>query len=175
MIHSVKNRDVFKIITVLKRKDFKENDIAIIEDTKEVLTYHNGEWVDKKNSEGAKVSLYDVNAQIINNLNPHNKDYKAIDKDIKLINDTFHDGKQYMLLNHNIRYFTLFQNLPNEQNEFSSLGDAVMGCAKEIGEILSVDANEFGAIELWIKITNLENPECFVLFNYDNGGVPYGR
>ena len=51
---------------------------------------------------------------------------------------------------------------------------AVFTIITELGEVYSIELNEDGAMEIWIKPTGEESPYAFYLFPYDAGVVCYG-
>ena len=118
------------------------------------------------------MSLYDLNKYIISQL-PKLEDLTAA---IDLINefDKCVDSEYYMLLCRDISYYTIFNHFINNDNEFSNLGEAVLTCAQEIGELVSVELTaDKGAIEIWAK-TN-EDSLCMYLFNCANLIVNWGN
>lgn len=79
----------------------------------------------------------------------------------------------YMLLGHDIRYYTVF--IRNDSISTSTLGHEVIECLEYIGQIKEIINDEItGAIECWV--TTYEEKETIVLylFPYDTGMVHYG-
>ena len=115
------------------------------------------------------LTLYDLNKNIMKQQTPldDNELYEAIENILAFCEEQ--KNRYYMLLCHELRYFTLFDyqsslglNLPNIEEE-------VIGCAHDIGSILSVEEGE-NAIEIWVKT---EEDEVFVMyfFPYDRGVI----
>lgn len=79
----------------------------------------------------------------------------------------------YMLLCHEIRYYTIFK--VNETVDKTDLAFAIRDCLKNAGRVYSIDKQEDGAWEIWISAYDLEGskpyPHAFYLFNYSNGIV----
>lgn len=155
---------------------FSNGEIVFLTEENLYKVYDNGEWKDmpKANVEGdgISMSLYDLNKSIISQL-PKLEDLTTA---IDLINefDKFVDSEYYMLLCRDISYYTIFNHFINSDNEFSSLGEAVLTCAQEIGELVSVElTTDKGAIEIWVK-TN-EDSLCMYLFNCANLIVNWGN
>lgn len=155
---------------------FSDGEIVFLTEENLYKVYDNGEWKDlpKANIEGdgISMSLYDLNKSIISQL-PKLEDLAAA---TNLINefDNFIDSEYYMLLCRDISYYTIFNHFINSDNEFSNLGEAVLTCAQEIGELISVElTTDKGAIEIWVK-TN-EDSLCMYLFNCANLIVNWGN
>ena len=73
----------------------------------------------------------------------------------------------YMLLCHDLRYYTIF--LRNKNYE-ESMEDVVIECLEYFGDIKSVDYDEdSNAVELWFSYE--EEPHVAYLFGYDEGVV----
>ena len=115
------------------------------------------------------LTIYDLNKNIMKQQMPldDNELYEATENIFAFCEEQ--KNRYYMLLCHELRYFTLFDyqnslglNLPNIEEE-------VIGCAHDIGSILSVEEGE-DAIEIWVKA---EEDEAFVMyfFPYDRGVI----
>lgn len=151
---------------------FSNGEIVFLTEENLYKVYDNGEWKDIVEGDGISMSLYDLNKSIISQL-PKLEDLTTA---IDLINefDKFVDSEYYMLLCRDISYYTIFNHFINSDNEFSNLGEAVLTCAQEIGELVSVElTTDKGAIEIWVK-TN-EDSLCMYLFNCANLIVNWGN
>ena len=155
---------------------FSDGEMVFLTEEKLYKIYDNGEWKDlpKANIEGdgISMSLYDLNKSIISQL-PKLEDLTTA---TNLINefDKVVDSEYYMLLCRDISYYTIFNHFINSDNEFSNLGEAVLTCAQEIGELVSVEqTTDKNAIEIWVK-TNKDSL-CMYLFNCANLIVNWGN
>ena len=124
--------------------------------------------IENKNLE---LNLYDLNKNIINQLEPMTKN--EILSKIDLIEEYYNssNNNHHMLLCRDYNYYTIF-----EKNEFSLItkfADTVIEIVTELGEVYSIEINEDKVLEIWIKPTGEENPYAFYLFPYDAGVVYY--
>lgn len=117
--------------------------------------------------EQAGTSLYDINKMLIAGM-PNYTPEDIIDskKNIReFINEN--PANVYMLLCHDLRYYTIFLK-NNNYEEF--MEDVVIECLEYFGDIKSIDYNEESrAVELWF--TYEEEPHVAYLFGYDEGVV----
>ena len=150
----------------------EEGDIAGTFKENKMYIYHNDSWEEYKPPNGElKMNLYDINANIIEQLGQYNDE--KIKEAISIINDKYH-GAYYMMLCNDIRYYTVFAYNPYYCNEGESLGEAVISCATDVGPIYDISETEDGAFEIWVK-DNTNTMRCLVLFNYEKGIVYYGE
>ena len=77
-----------------------------------------------------------------------------------------------MLLCRDCNYYTIFSY--DSMLAFPDFAGAVCTIITELGEVYSIELNEDGAMEIWIKPTGEESPYVFYLFPYDAGVVYYG-
>ena len=83
----------------------------------------------------------------------------------------WHRADYYMLLNHELRYFTLFHQ---ESPQFRHITKGnIYAILEELGEIKSIElTNDSMALECWVSLNNdPEDTHVFVLFDYDRGVV----
>ena len=146
-----------------------EGDIATVAQTGKTYIYKDNEWqtltADIQNN--ISLSLYDLNKTAISQLKGYSKkELQQVSKDLtQWINTT---NKYYLMLNHELRYVTMFEY--NERtNEI--FGDLVIECAQAIGILKLIDIQP-DHCEIWIT----KNDEAFALqlFPYDQGVVYYG-
>ena len=156
---------------------FKENDVALIEETNDAVIYHNGDWypMTLKSEDGVSLSLFEYNKQLMEQLPVMSDEaiYDAGDMINQYWIKTYNEF--YMMLNNNKHYYTIFTDIQTSfsNNEFNTLGDAVITCCKEMGNIKAIDLNEeTDAIEIWI--TTEEDTDCYILFPYNSGVVTIG-
>ena len=151
----------------------KEGEMAFCTDTNKTMIYTNGAWIPYEETEiTLKLNLYDLNKNIISQLPKLTS--VAIDNIIDDINNFELDKSNnfYMLYGKEISYFTLFSNL-TEFSDFELLGEAVIDCLSNIGEIRAAARTEDGvAIEFLVDCEN--DFTCLYLFPYDDGVVGIG-
>lgn len=83
----------------------------------------------------------------------------------------WHRANYYMLLNHELRYFTLFHQ---ESQQFRHITrENILAILQELGEIKSIEkTSDEMAIECWVTMNNdPEDTHAFILFDYDRGVV----
>ena len=179
MTHNFKTKAAFDIACKFHKNKarFKENDVALIEETNDAVVYHGGDWrpMTLNSGEGVSLSLFEYNRQLMEQLPAMSDEalYNAGD----IINQYWikTHNEFYMILNNAKHYYTIFTDVQTSftTNEFSTLGDAVLTCCKEMGTIKAIDLNEeTDAIEIWI--TTEEDTDCYILFPYNNGIVTIG-
>ena len=101
-----------------------------------------------------KMSVYEMNKQIYSQM-PIKTD-EELEELKEIINDfrkKIDDTHRIMLLCNHLRYYTIFENyIPQvKEAEFETLGDGVVECAQEVGEILDIFSKDEESIEIWIK------------------------
>lgn len=145
--------------------------VAIAKDTNEIYVYMDNGWQImsdqvKMEGEGLKMSLYELNRSIMEQL-PTMTDF---DKAIEIMNayKEYTKNQYYMLYGKDLSYFTMFN--VQEQGECDSLGHGVIECLANVGEVRAIDLTEAGdAIEIWVVVDG--NATCLYLFPYDTGVV----
>lgn len=150
-----------KILKAIKQRE--EGEIAIVEDEEKVYQCKDGKWVEYKNDEGLKLSLYDVNKQAIAQLPELNETQLAesTNKIASLLNDA--PGQFYMMLCKDANYYTVFHRVQNTHN---LLENEFIECLKDLGPIKSIEYDNF-AVEAWVMYK--DEPVVVYLFNYDGG------
>lgn len=167
--NTVKNfKDLLSI-----RKDI--GDIVYCEEEKRAYTYtSNHVWEPCTISgEGLSLSLFDLNAQAIANL-PAMSDEALMDikEQIDIYASTCHNA-YYMLMCKEQSYYTILHYIPEIMTDFTSLGEAVITLAKELGEIKDIYPNADNTdFDIWVKVN--DDMWCMHLFAYDAGVVYYG-
>lgn len=153
-------------------QNHEEDELAYVEDTKQVFCWKENDWQEvKTKNKGLELNLYDLNKNIIDQMEPLTAD-ELIEK-IDLINGLRKKVKNqyYMLLCHEYRYYTIFAR---ELNCKYNLGGIVIQLASALGNVYSIEeASGDTAIELWIKPNNYDSPLIFYLFPYDQGVVNF--
>ena len=152
-------------------KNPPEGENAYVENLLEIYRWKDGWHKYKYDMEGIDLNLYDLNRSIINQLTPMTTD-EVIDK-IPLIKEYYHksDNSYHMLLCKDYSYYTIFAPDSIMTTDFST---EVYNIIINLGNIYSIEKNEDGAIEIWIKPEGEETPYAFYLFPYDMGVVYYG-
>jgi hypothetical protein len=83
----------------------------------------------------------------------------------------------YMLLNHENRYFTLFEFTHNIKSDgrINTMADDVIECMLNCGfGIIDINEDEIGmALEVWVKDIETEAVHMYLLFPYDFGVIKY--
>lgn len=156
-------------------QNHSHGEVAYCEDTKELWIYDENEkqWIKfQADNTGIDLSLYDLNKSIIGQLDPLtleelNLKIGLIESYYEKVENTYH-----MLLCKDYNYYTIFSF--SAMPEFSNFSEAIIAVITELGSVYSLDMNNDGAIEIWIKPTGEESPYAFYLFPYDAGVVYYG-
>lgn len=115
-------------------------------------------------------TLYDMNKQIMQDRKPLNK--LELGTYQPLLEDWFNmEIDCYaMLLCHDRRDFTIFHMYERENpNPPALAAKELLICLTNRGEVLSIDATEDKAWEIWLKIDN--KPYCYYLFRYDEAVI----
>lgn len=113
------------------------------------------------------MNMYSINKQIISQL-PVMSDETYADK-LSMIREFIDATKNkfYMLLCHDIKYFTLFMldlKLADEPLE-----KVLTDCLNSLGQVKAIDEVD-GAIEIWVENEYFENgPYAMYFFPYDGG------
>lgn len=125
----------------------------------------------KFEGEGLTLSAYDINKQLIGQLQIMDND--VINEKKKMIRD-FVDKEHnqfYMLLCRDVNYYTLFAIDVKLADE--CVDDAVIECATDLGLIKSIEPTEDGrAIEIWVS--NSEDTYVMYFFPFDAGVIVCG-
>lgn len=161
-----------------KTKSFKEGDIVYLTDKQQMVCYKDNNWVEitdevqVKGTSNIEMNTYDMNKQIISQL-PILSDLTEAEKTISTFaRNSFNND--FMLLCKELSYYTIFQKTEDAFTHFSTFGDAVLTCAQDIGNIISVDYMEnTNTIEIWVRTKNNEDNVCMVLFDCKDFIVTY--
>lgn len=114
------------------------------------------------------LNSYELNKQIIGQLETLGKDELAEKRELIANFKRECNAQFYMLLCRDINYFTVFQVVEKDADDI--LQDAVIECAKVIGQIKAIDLTEGkDAIELWM--TYEEETYVAYFFPYDSGVI----
>ena len=152
-------------------------EVAYATDTDKFYIYNEGWHEVKAETDGnINLSLYDLNKQIISQLQPITEDQYAAK--IELINEYVKNTQNlhYMLYGKDISYFTIFQkNIGYSETG----GEATVDCLKNVGYIRSIELTENkDAVEIWMDVPDSNDEERLLiimyLFAYDSAIVPVG-
>jgi len=157
-----------KIIT-----DPEEGQRGYSPETGQLYEYRNGKWELLKANGGLSMSCYDINKQIIAQLeNIENNEEKMQEaKDIIKKYTDCDRTTYYMLLCKDINYYTVFHVDPLFKEDYNTIVDEVIDCLHYIGAIKSVSLNNSGeGIEIWVHPVD-SDPMVMYLFLYNNGVI----
>lgn len=116
------------------------------------------------------MNLYELNQSIMNSIP---EEAIPAEEEIKRVIKDYHSlipSGYYMLLSHHLRYYTVFvSQKPFNKEKFE---DLVVECLQDMGKIVSVSVEQ-DALEFWVQDEN-QNSNCFYLFDYSSGIVPFG-
>ena len=150
----------------------EEGEFAVLEDTRKVYIFKDGEWEEFDGKGNLNISIYELNQSAMSSLPKH--DFKQRLNDTKIIKDFIKDtrcGDYYMLLCRDINYYTLF-SVKGFDFVGEPLSKELITCIDNVGEIIAFDLNETkDAIEIWIKEKQTKKAYCMLFFNYTNGVI----
>lgn len=116
---------------------------------------------------GINMSLYDVNQQVVAQLPTYTDEDIERGKEVlcTYIASIEHSDTYYMLLCHDLHYFTVFvRNGETQEN----IEDAVIDCLSYVGEVKSIEqASDGEAIEIWVVVDGVAHAMYF--FDYGKG------
>lgn len=148
----------------------EEGEVAFVEEENKKYCYQTDDWYPMEiepEGEGIKMSLYDLNKQIIGQQPAFNDEQIA---EAKATLRNFIDGlhnRYYMLLCKELSYYTVFRF---DALEPEKMEDAVLDCMSYLGEIKGVYPDDSGdAIALWA--TQDDNTFAAFFFPYDGGVI----
>ena len=115
-----------------------------------------------------QLSLFDLNKQIISQLSDYNEnDITAAKQKIRELKNN--NSSYFMLLSHDIRYYTLFSI---DENEKVSFEDEVIACLQDWGTIKDIDwTSSHDSIDCWVRKADDNEIIFFKLFSYDEGVI----
>ena len=128
-------------------------------------------WQEESVNGNITMSAYDINKQIIGQLQI--LDETALQEKKKLIRQyiTEIDDEYYMLLCRDTNYYTIFHKTPVEHKMADEIFEDVLidECLPAMGDVKSIERTDDGAIEIWFQSVD----EVFVayLFPYGAGVV----
>lgn len=144
-------------------KNCEEGELCYVHNEEKTFRYVNNEWVEVELPKGElHMNMYEMNKSLIVQLPDISK--KDLEAGKKKINQLASNGKYFMLLCNELKYYTVFNIIPEGKEKIE---DVVLDCINCFGAtIKSIDTLD-DAIEIWIQ----KNDEAYVMyfFNYDGG------
>ena len=169
---------VKKYIDLFRLKNIKDDTIYEVEETGKFYIRKGHNWdemtkVKLKEGTGPKMSLYELNqASVIQFGIMSEEKIKSYEEKINtwcFSNASVH----FMLLSKPYSYYTLFEYVINEKNNF---GKVIIELLSKFNKVYSINFDEDNnAWEIWACLNETDKaPEVFYLFPYDRGVVYYG-
>lgn len=141
-------------------KEFVESNTNLAEQVKEEVL----------NGDGPKVSLYEMNRQLIAQMKPYGADEMETAKTLLAEWTTKNVDTYYMFLCHDVRYFTLF-DFTRHGAVFGEFIDEFFEVLKDFNQIFDISIDTNGVIAVWANWEDDELPYCFYLFPYGKGVI----
>lgn len=155
-------------------QNHEPGEMALCSDTNKIYCWdeETGWSLINVEGKGLELNLYDLNKNIIEQLNPLTINEVSMKMD--LINEYYQKANNtyHMLLCRDFNYYTVFNY--DSMLTFPNFAGAVCTIITELGDVYSIELLEDGAMEIWIKPFGEESPYAFYLFPYDAGVVYYG-
>ena len=155
-------------------QNHEPGEMALCSDTNEIYCWDEktGWSLINVEGKGLELNLYDLNRNIIEQLNPLTTN--EVSMKMGLINEYYQKANNtyHMLLCRDFNYYTIFNY--DSMLTLPDFASAVCTIITELGDVYSIELLEDGAMEIWIKPTGEESPYAFYLFPYDAGVVYYG-
>lgn len=147
-----------------------DNEIAVVEESKKVYIYKDLQWQEYAPEDGGlKISLMDLNSMLVNQL-PELTDEQIEEAKILIKNYTTTEYSNYfMLLNNELRYYTVFMTKTELIPDLKPIEDEVIECLHDLGTIKSISVNNDGVVECWITADDKSYP--LFLFDYTKGVI----
>lgn len=143
----------------------EENEVAYVEKENRYFKYVNKVWEPVEPEGTLSIgNVYEMNQQIVSQMPKLTEE--QILQAIETVKGFAKEGKYYMLLCNELKYYTVFV----KDNGHYDLPTEVVECAAELGDLKGVDIDENGAIEIWVHPHN-DEPHAMYFFNYDAGVV----
>ena len=154
-------------------QNVSDGDLILVDNDKQVYCCTNGELTPISSDANLNLSLYDLNKNIISQLEP--LDLNQIGEKMSLFKDFYNktDNKHYMLLCKEYNYYTIFEY--EHMLQVADFAGAVSNIVSELGDVYSIENDSTGgALESWVKAEGEGAPLVFYLLPYDQGVVYYG-
>jgi hypothetical protein len=142
----------------------EEGELCYVHNEKKMFKCVNGEWESVEAPKGElNMNVYDMNKSIVAQLPDISK--KDLEAGKKKINQVASNGRYFMLLCNELKYYTVFNIIPEGEEKIE---DVLLECIDCFGAtIKSIDDTPEGALEIWI----VKDKEAYAMyfFNYDGG------
>ena len=163
-----------------KTNRFEKGEIVFVTDKNQCMMYDGEQWVEIQEEmkvqgmSNIELTAYDLNKQIISQM-PILEDWTESEKVLNTFaKKSIH--RDYLLLCKDISYYTIFQKSSDTFAHFSSFGEAVLTCASDIGDIITVDyMDATNTVEIWVRKKESNENLCMVLFECYDFIVTYGE
>ena len=123
----------------------------------------------------ASMSLYEMNQSVVNGLPALDEDGKSRAKSefFNWISNFLDESNNYfMLLNHEVRYYTVFHNR-NAKLDIENFWNELLNIFNYVGTIKIMEVDTNGAWSVWADWNDEGVSHCFYLFPYDAGVVDF--
>lgn len=159
---------------------FEKGEIVFVTDKNQCMMYDGEQWVEIQEEmkvqgmSNIELTAYDLNKQIISQM-PILENWTESEKILNTFaKKSIHSD--YLLLCKDISYYTIFQKSSDIFAHFSSFGEAVLTCASDIGDIVTVDYMDVtNTVEIWVRKKESNENLCMVLFECHDFIVTYGE
>ena len=156
-------------------QNHEPGEMALCSDTNEIYCWDEktGWSLINVEGKGLELNLYDLNKNIIEQLNPLTTN--EVSMKMGLINEYYQKANNtyHMLLCRDFNYYTIFNY--DSMLTFPDFAGAVCTIITELGDVYSIEiADNDSALEIWIRPEEQESALAFYLFPYDAGVVYYG-
>jgi hypothetical protein len=153
-------------------RNHEEGEVAYLKDENKYYIYRDDEWTEiEPSQELVGINLYEMNKMILGQLAPLTEKEIAEAKEVirNYVHDKNHADDYYMLLCHDLKYFSVFVS---DKNENETIDNALLECLNCVGNVKSINlTDDKGAIEIWV--TTPEEETCVMyFFDYGRGIVP---
>jgi len=166
------NREALNTYTKLrnrKKNSLQSGEKAYVKDTPYVWDGEN--WCEYKAPQ-VELSLYEINEQLVSQLPVlSTEDCLKAEEEINEWHKRI-QSKYYMLLCKEQSYYTVFV-AENFYVDCDSLGNAIISCLTDIGEIKAISLQDNDTYEIWVHQPGMDKLWCLHLFNYSNGIVTF--
>ena len=126
-------------------------------------------WGEIQIDGGLKMSAYDINKQIIGQLEI--LDAEALQEKKKMVREYItNNGNYFMLLCRDINYYTIFHKVHPKEADDVLENVLIDECLPALGAIKAIDRTEDGAIEIWWQDEE-NNVYAAYFFPYDVGVI----
>ena len=148
-----------------------DNEIAVVEESKKVYIYKDLQWQEYAPEDGGlKISLMDLNSMLVNQL-AELTDEEINAAKVLIKNYTSTDNSNYfMLLNNELRYYTLFLTKVELLDGLRPIEDEVIDCLRDLGTIKSISINSDDVMDCWVTTAEDKSYPLF-LFDYMKGVI----